>query len=156
MQENPYPWTELTKVLPLAEMILSGCAATITGTTADKATQRARNIVEEATEWRTAHAKRVATALEHRNRLRALPLSDLLDQIGQDLRKDPASRSNIEAAEERLGITLPQEYKDLLLLSDGMEFIPSIYIPGLRSVKELTWEESEDLGLNELTVDLCS
>ncbi|KAJ3862017.1 hypothetical protein EV359DRAFT_1212, partial [Lentinula novae-zelandiae] len=70
------------------------------------------------------------------------------------LRKDPASQSDIEAAEERLKITLPASYTEFLLLSNGMDFIPSINMPGLRSVKELKWESAEDLGLDELFVNL--
>ncbi|KAJ3876396.1 hypothetical protein F5051DRAFT_36372 [Lentinula edodes] len=147
-------WRELMRPFPLADMILSGRARKITGTTPEEAMQRAKTIVQEIEQWRSTHAKGVAAARDRRAHLRALPLKDLLNQIGKDLRKDPASQSDIEAAEERLKITLPASYTEFLLLSDGMDFIPSINMPGLRSVTELKWESAEDLGLDELPVDL--
>ncbi|KAJ4498451.1 hypothetical protein C8R41DRAFT_135165 [Lentinula lateritia] len=147
-------WRELMRSFPLADMIISGRARKITGTTPEEAIQRAKTIVQEIEQWRSTHAKRVAAARDRRAHLRGLPLQDLLNRIRKDLRKDPASQSDIEAAEERLKITLPASYTEFLLLSNGIDFIPSINMPGIRSVKELKWESAEDLGLDELSVNL--
>ncbi|OCH91235.1 hypothetical protein OBBRIDRAFT_544180 [Obba rivulosa] len=61
---------------------------------------------------------------------------------------------SIAAVEERLGVSLPDDYKEFLRVSNGMGLIPALNVPTLRPVEELKWEDPKDLGLTELWVDL--
>ena len=72
----------------------------------------------------------------------------------ETLLKPPASSTAIHDAEERLGVALPEDYKQFLLVSNGIEFMPSINAPGFRPVEELKWQAAEDLGLDDFHVDV--
>ncbi|TFY59634.1 hypothetical protein EVJ58_g5660 [Rhodofomes roseus] len=84
-----------------------------------------------------------------------VPMLDVLKWEQHDtLIKPPASPSAIKQAEERLGVALPEDYKQFLLVSNGIEFMPSIDAPGFQSVQELEWDNAAELGLDEFRVDL--
>lgn len=72
----------------------------------------------------------------------------------ETLLKLPASSTAIREAEERLGTLLPDDYKEFLLVSNGLEFMPSINAPGLRQVEKLEWQDAEDLGLDDFRIGL--
>lgn len=72
----------------------------------------------------------------------------------ETLLKQPASPAAILDAEARLGITLPEDYKQFLLVSNGIEFMPSIDAPGFMAIEALQWKTAKELGLDEFRVDL--
>ncbi|KAJ7809978.1 hypothetical protein B0H13DRAFT_2384848 [Mycena leptocephala] len=90
--------------------------------------------------------------------LRTSALLDALEPLKPDdedsIKEAPATETDIADVEVRLGMPLPADYREFLLVSNGMKFIPSLELPGLRPVAELAWEESKDLGLDELEITL--
>jgi hypothetical protein len=70
------------------------------------------------------------------------------------LRRLPATIGVISEVEDHLRVRLPEDYKDFLLASNGVEFMPSVSAPGFRHVDELTWQAADELGLDAFRIDL--
>lgn len=146
---------------PLVSLALTGVVAEATGHSAEQAAHDAE-VVKQA-----LHSLRPAStaAREGRNDpgqyftdMRWDRLITMLDIVKWEqhktLLRHPASLMAVEEAEERLGIVLPADYKQFLLVSNGIEFMPSIDAPGFRPVEELQWQTAEELGLDGFRVDL--
>jgi hypothetical protein len=65
----------------------------------------------------------------------------------------PASDDQISEAETRLDILLPDDYKEFLRTADGLGFSGTPAIPGLKSVRDLGWDNAVDLGLESLRLN---
>ncbi|KZT68607.1 hypothetical protein DAEQUDRAFT_757495 [Daedalea quercina L-15889] len=65
----------------------------------------------------------------------------------------PASPLAIRETEERLGVELPADFKDFLLVSNGLDTL-TIDAPPLKPVEELCWESPEELDLDWFRVTL--
>ena len=70
-------------------------------------------------------------------------------QQDRTLFKDPATSGDIQALEKRLGVTLPDDYKDFLKISNGFNAGMDDGIfdgygpgPGLYSIDKVTWDSS--------------
>ena len=151
---------ELGRCRTLVEFCMSGIVAEITGHSASDAEsdvaaiQRAlqafsETSIEAEKRQRSTAGKFAAAAWSALVRMvDALKLEDDRTAL-----RPPASPSSIRAAEERLGVELPADYKEFLLLTNGLEML-SIDAPALKSVEELCWETPEELGLDWMRVDL--
>ncbi|KZT68595.1 hypothetical protein DAEQUDRAFT_323868 [Daedalea quercina L-15889] len=155
-------WTfYIAKWRPLVALAMTGVVAEVTGRTAEQADRDAEVVKQALRSIRPAVA---ATRDQWRASVEGftettwsvlVPKLDILKWDQHDtLLKPPASPSAIEEAEERLGATLPEDYKQFLLVSNGMEFMPSINAPGFRPVEDLEWQTAEELGLDNFRVDL--
>lgn len=154
-------WTlELGRCRTLVDFSVSGVVAEITGHGASDAEQDAAAIQQalqafsetsvEAEEQQRSNAARFSAA--------AWPaLVKMFDTLkledDESALRSPASPSAIRAAEERLGVELPADYKDFLLITNGLEML-SIDAPALKPVEELCWESPEELGLDWMRVNL--
>ena len=155
-------WTfNIARWRPLVSLALTGIVVGATGHTAEQAAHDAE-IVKQALyslhpSSVAAHEGRDAPA-QHFTDMRWDRLVPMLDNLKWEqhhtLLRHPASLTVIEEAEERLGITLPPDYKQFLLVSNGVEFMPSIDTPGFKPVEELRWQTAEELGLDAFRVDL--
>lgn len=77
------------------------------------------------------------------------------DVLGSDpYIRAPATHAAIAAAETRLGISLPEDYKSFLLTSDGAGFSGTMSIPGMERVADLEWHDANEMGLGELRIEL--
>ena len=83
-----------------------------------------------------------------------VPMLDVLRWEQPDtLLRRPASNTAIADAKERLGAVLPADYKQFLLVFNGIEFMPSVDAPGFKPVEEVRWLTAEELGLDGSRVD---
>ena len=80
-------------------------------------------------------------------------LAEILRLRGADTAGEPASPESIEAAEARLGIRLPDDYRDFLCTTDGLP--ADVVFPRLLGAAELR-EESGVVVLSEPAVILLS
>ncbi|KAJ7447118.1 hypothetical protein B0H11DRAFT_1878944 [Mycena galericulata] len=152
-------WLRLIKCRKLAPIILEGGLGRAMGQTAEGAKKDAETIIAAfrslpSREERLRRAREVVPPTP-------LSISALLDILGpfkadddESLRKHPTTEKEISDAGVRLGVSLPEDYHDFLLVSNGMNFMPPLELPGLRPVEELVWEEASDLGLDELEMSL--
>ncbi|KAM0247908.1 hypothetical protein ACHAQJ_009655 [Trichoderma viride] len=67
--------------------------------------------------------------------------------------KSPASPEAIEQQEAALRITLPEDYKKFLHVTNGIGFTGIGRIPSLCGVEELQWKQAEDVGLEYLRLE---
>ena len=155
-------WLDVARWKDVAELaVTSGSVSGVTGRTSEMAEQDAA-IVREALLSFSVTAAAVET--QHRKEMEKFvrasmsSLTQMLDVLKSEshetLLKPPASLTAIHDVEERLGISLPDDYKEFLLISNGLGCMPSIHAPGFRSVGELEWQDAEDLGINDFRVDL--
>lgn len=103
--------------------------------------------------------QKISTALDERlsagrtNAYSNLSWKKLLKEIsGKENKKmilSPATKQEIENAEERLQIKLPKEYKDFLKISNGLKTI-SDTIPTLLSVDKIGWLKDLDKELVDI------
>ncbi|PGH04609.1 hypothetical protein GX51_03442 [Blastomyces parvus] len=81
------------------------------------------------------------------------------DAPPESLFHDPASRADIAAAEKRLGIKLPADYKEFLAITDGFEQswggIVADPVP-LHGVSEIRWLEDDEDYFLDLEIDLIN
>lgn len=73
------------------------------------------------------------------------------NQLKTSLTSKPATKEEIEKAEERLEIKLPKEYKDFLLVSNG--FCPYSLNPTLLPVDKIDWLKNLDEQLIDIWTD---
>lgn len=151
---------ELGRCRSLVDFSVSGVVAEITGHSASDAEQDAAAIRQaleafsetsiEAEERQRSNSARFAAAAWPTlvKMLDALKLEDYEAAL-----RPPASPSAVRAAEERLGVELPADYKEFLLITNGLEML-SIDAPALKPVEELCWETPEELGLDWMRVSL--
>lgn len=146
---------------PLCRPILDGAITRWTGRTAEIAQEESDKVSQTLRAWHEHNQQRKTRRVAQRQTIHGLSFSQLLERLegrkSEDqttLRKAPASQSEIQATEERLEIQLPDEYKAFMLVSNGLEFIPSINKPGLRPLSELKWQSAEELGLDEFRIEL--
>ena len=64
----------------------------------------------------------------------------------------PATRNDIEAAEKRLGVTLPKNYVDFLLITNGFHAATGIE-PGLCAVNNIDFLKNVDPELYEIWIE---
>lgn len=145
---------------PLCRPILDGAIARWTGRTAEIAQEESDIVCQTLRAWHEHNQQRKTRRVAQRQTIRGLSFPQLLERLegrkSEDqttLRKDPASQSEIQAAEERLEIQLPEDYKAFMLVSNGLDFIPSINKPGLRPLSDLKWQSAEELGLDEFRIE---
>ncbi|KAJ7157596.1 hypothetical protein C8R43DRAFT_948972 [Mycena crocata] len=158
---HPSEWADLLKCRPLAPIILEGELGKVTGQTAEGAEVDAERIISAFRSWPSTQEPRRKAREAERSRFASLDtpaLLDILEPFKSDddvsLRTSPAAERDIAEVESRLCLSLPKDYRDFLLVSNGMKFMPSLELPGLRLVEGLVWEEANDLGLEELEVTL--
>lgn len=154
-------WTlELGRCRTLVDFSVSGVVAEITGHSASDAERDAAAIQHalqafagtsvEAEEQQRSHAAKFAAA----EWPALVKMVDALKLEGyESALRPPASPSAIRAAEERLGVELPADYKEFLFITNGLEML-SIDAPALKPVEELCWESPEELGLDWMRVSL--
>ena len=160
---HPYIWNqEIRPWRKVAEFAMDGVLAEILGRTPEDGDRDAAIVNRALLAFPTTSA-----AIEEQQRMTdhkfaAAPLSALIPMLDvlkweqdETLLKPPASPSAIAEAEARLGVQLPDEYKQFLLLSNGLG-PTTTDMPGLRSVEELRWEDPYELGLDLLPIDLGS
>lgn len=161
--DSNHVWaSRIARWRPLAHFCKAGIVAEVTGRTPEQAdhdaeaVKRAINSLRSSsttsrTEQRESSVPRFADLAWDV----LVPMLNVLKwEQHETLLKPPASSAAIRDAEERLGITLPEDYKQFLLVSNGIEFMPSIDAPGFRAIEALKWETAEELGLDEFRVDL--
>lgn len=157
--ELSYIWLELHNVTELA--VTSGVVAGITRRNSQDTEQDTTTLKEAlvsvlatSATIETQHRKLVES-FRQASMSTLIRMLDVLKWEDHDtLLKPPASSTVIHDAEERLGILLPDDYKEFLLVSNGIEFMPSINAPGFRPVEKLEWQDAEDLGLDDFRVEL--
>ncbi|KAA1469479.1 hypothetical protein DENSPDRAFT_605241 [Dentipellis sp. KUC8613] len=154
-------WMQVIKYRVLAGIILEGTFKRYASQTAADAQQDADKVVEAIRAWPAKHGERQSARAQRRVELSAAGFDAILKifepfkwENEESARRPPASDEAIAAAEERLGLPLPDDYKEFLKISNGMGFLPDLGMPGLRSVESLEWEEFADLGLDEIDADL--
>lgn len=67
--------------------------------------------------------------------------------------KSPASSEAVEQQETVLEITLPEDYKKFLRVTNGIGFTGAGWIPSLCGVEEMQWKQAEELGLGYLRLE---
>jgi hypothetical protein len=67
--------------------------------------------------------------------------------------KSPASSEAIEQQEATLKVTLPDDYKKFLRVTNGIGFTGIGRIPSLCGVEELQWKQAEDVGFEYLRLE---
>lgn len=160
---NPYTWIqEIRAWRKVVEFVMGGALAEILGRTPADGDRDAAVVNRSLLAFPTTSA-----AIEEQRRMTdrkfaAAPLPALIPMLDvlkweqdETLLRPPASPSAIAEAETRLGVQLPDEYKQFLLLSNGLG-PTTTDMPGLRSVEELRWEDPRELGLDWFPVDLGS
>lgn len=155
-------WTSrIARWRPLLRLCRSGIVVEVTGRTSDQADHDAEIVKRAMDSLRipaTTSQPQQGSSVSSLADLSWDSLVPMLDTLKwekhETLLKPPASSTAIRDAEERLGVALPEDYKHFLLVSNGIEFMPSIDAPGFRPVEALKWETAEDLGLDEFHVDL--
>ncbi|KAJ7124523.1 hypothetical protein C8R44DRAFT_875541 [Mycena epipterygia] len=153
-------WWEITRCRILAPIIVEGSLGKSMGQTAEGAQKDAEAIIAAFKSWATTREPcRLAHEAEARKFV-ALNTQSLLEILeprkadnDESLQRPPAAAADIANAEAHLGLSLP-DYRDFLLVSNGMNFMLSLELPELRAVGELAWEKASDLGLDELEVTL--
>lgn len=151
---------ELARCRTLVHFSMSGVVAEITGHGASDAEKDAAAIQQalqafsqtsvEAEERQRSNSARFAAAASPA----LVKMLDALKLEGYETAlRPPASLSAIRAAEERLAVELPADYKEFLLITNGLEML-SIDAPALKPVEELCWETPEELGLDWMRVSL--
>lgn len=156
-------WLELARWRNVAELaITSGVVAEITGRTSQLAEQDTTALKEALLSFPLISAAvetqrcKVLEKFVHASMSSLVRMLDVLAwEDHETLLKPSASSAAIHDAEERLGTgTLPDDYKEFLLVSNGLESMPSINAPGFKPVEALEWQDAEDFGLDDLCVDL--
>ncbi|KAJ7759426.1 hypothetical protein DFH07DRAFT_1023786 [Mycena maculata] len=152
-------WGLLAECRILAPIILEGDLGKTMGQTAEGAKRDAEAIISAFRSWPTREERiREAREANARTPLSTSALLDILEPFKADddasLRKPPTTEESITEVEARLGLSLPEDYREFLRTSNGMNFIARLELPGLRPVEELAWEEASALGLEELEVTL--
>ncbi|TFY59633.1 hypothetical protein EVJ58_g5661 [Rhodofomes roseus] len=145
----------------LVDFALTGIVVEITGHTASQAEQDAATIRQAllnfpkssaiVDEQKRLTAERFAKA-SWPVLVRILDICKL--DIDETALRPPASPSAILEAEERLGVELPSDYKEFLLISNGMEDLSVESAPRFQRVEELCWQSPEKLGLDWVRVTL--
>ncbi|RFU75923.1 smi1 knr4 family containing [Trichoderma arundinaceum] len=67
--------------------------------------------------------------------------------------KSPTSAEAIGQQQTRLQITLPEDYKKFLHVTNGIGFTGISWIPSLCGIEELQWEQAEDVGFEHLRLE---
>lgn len=67
--------------------------------------------------------------------------------------KSPASPEAIQQQEATLQITLPDDYKRFLQVTNGTGFTGIGWIPSLCGVEQLQWEQADDAGFESLRLE---
>ncbi|KAH9837853.1 uncharacterized protein C8Q71DRAFT_754851 [Rhodofomes roseus] len=155
-------WTfDIARWRPLIRLSRTGIVAQVTGRTFEQANHDAEVVRQALQSLRTSSVVALDEQRVSSQSIADLPWSTLVPMLDvlkweqhDTLIKPPASPSAIKQAEERLGVALPEDYKQFLLVSNGIEFMPSIDAPGFQSVQELEWDNAAELGLDEFRVDL--
>lgn len=147
-------WELIMACRALTPFILSGSVASITGGTPENASRDSADIVSALETWSTKRSNLIAatTSLSYDEML--IRLEPRKWASDNSLRFSPATDAAIQSAEARLDVLLPEDYKAFLRVSDGMNSLPSLNLPGLRKVDELRWEDADGIGLDEFQVDL--
>lgn len=138
----------------MTRLILSGFVAQITERTAEVAARDAADVISALDTWFDKHSHPAVPSIP-------LSYDDMLTKLEpwkwehhNSLRMSPASEDTVSSAQARLEIRLPEDYTAFLRVSNGMNFMPLLDLPGLRNVEELQWEEASEIGLDEFRVDL--
>ncbi|KAH9919603.1 uncharacterized protein B0H18DRAFT_1027083 [Fomitopsis serialis] len=145
----------------LVDFALTGVVAEITGHTATQAEQDASTIKQALLDFPETSAVVEKQQRATAQRFAEAPWPALvrmldifkLEGIYETIIRPPASPSAIREAEQRLGVELPSDYKDFLLISNGTNDL-SIDVPGFKRVEDLCWESPDDLGLDWVRVTL--
>ncbi|KAJ6562598.1 hypothetical protein B0H19DRAFT_1027418 [Mycena capillaripes] len=154
-------WERIIRCRSLAPIIIEGNLGRFMGQTAHGAQKDAEAIITAFRSWETTREPRQKAREAEARKFATLGTRELLEILEahktndeETLQKPPAVAKEISEAGTRLGLTLPQDYQDFLLVSNGLNFMPSLELPALRPVEELVWEEAADLGLDDLEVTL--
>lgn len=157
-------WTfDIARWRPLVNLCRTGIVAEVSGRTAERANRDAELVKQALHSLRSTTTSAAGGIQQHASaqEIDDLPWSALVPMLEvlkweqhATLLKPPASPSAIQEAEQRLGVVLPEDYKRFLLVSNGIEFMPSIDSPGFMSVEELQWQAAHELGLDTFRVDL--
>ncbi|KAJ7168705.1 hypothetical protein C8R46DRAFT_1268147 [Mycena filopes] len=161
IMQHPSEWYHLLEYRSLAPLILEGGMGRATGQTPEGAAADAETIIAAIQSWSTTRQPRRKAREDAARKVAGLHLEELLDRLEPSkadddgsLRKGPAAEEDIASIEAALGMSLPQDYREFLLVSNGLNSLPTMELPGLRPVGELDWEDTTALGLNELEVTL--
>ncbi|KAH9919600.1 uncharacterized protein B0H18DRAFT_1027060 [Fomitopsis serialis] len=158
---TPDVWSAQLEHWPkVVKLAINGVVAEATGRSSDDA-ERDAAIVRRALlsfPETSAAVEEQRHSIAQRVSLAPLPsLLPMLDVLKWDqdekLLKPPASPSAIHKAEVRLGVQLPEDYKQFLQLSNGLG-PTTVNRPGLKPVEQLLWEDPDRLGLEWFHVDL--
>ncbi|KAJ7153665.1 hypothetical protein C8R46DRAFT_1301142 [Mycena filopes] len=154
-------WYHLLEYRSLAPLILEGGMGRATGQTPEGAAADAETIIAAIQSWSTTRQPRRKAREDAARKVTGLRLEELLDRLelsmvdeDSSLRKGPAAEDDIASIEAALGISLPEDYREFLLVSNGLNSLPTMELPGLRPVGELEWEDAAALGLDELEATL--
>ena len=155
-------WRELVLWRNVAELALSGgTAARIVNRSVQEIQQDALAVKHALLSFSETSTSVLASQRKSRERFVRAPLSALVTMLEvlkweshRTLFRPPASQAAIQEAEERLGVELPSDYKEFLLVSNGVEFMTAADAPGFRPVEDLRWQDATELGLDEFPVTL--
>ncbi|KAJ7153664.1 hypothetical protein C8R46DRAFT_912275 [Mycena filopes] len=161
IMQQPSEWFRLLEYRSLAPLILEGGTGRATGQTPEGAATDAQTIIAAIQSWSTTREPRHKAREDAARKVAGLHLEELLDRLEPSeadddgsLQKAPAAEDDIASIEAVLGISLPEDYREFLLISNGLNSLPTMELPGLRPVGELAWEDANALGLDELEVTL--
>ncbi|KAJ7168706.1 hypothetical protein C8R46DRAFT_1268158 [Mycena filopes] len=161
IMQHPSEWYHLLEYRSLAPLILEGGMGRATGQTPEGASADAETIIAAIQSWSTTRQPRRKAREDAARKVTGLRLEELLDRLelskaddDGSLRKGPAAEEDIASIEAALGMSLPQDYREFLLVSNGLNSLPTMELPGLRPVGELEWEDAAALGLDELEATL--
>ncbi|KZT68606.1 hypothetical protein DAEQUDRAFT_727729 [Daedalea quercina L-15889] len=160
--EQPTLWRQLACWRNVAELAVAGSIVSeITGRTSELAEQDAELVNQVLLSFSATSATVQSRRRGAEEKIVDAPMSTLVPMLDvlkwgshDTILRPPASSAAIQEAEKRLGIELPEDYKQFLLISNGIEFMPSINAPGFKPVEELKWQDAEELGLDGFHVDL--
>ncbi|KAF8649415.1 hypothetical protein AX16_005856 [Volvariella volvacea WC 439] len=158
---RPHLWPSLLKWKPLIPYWVRGILAQKTGTTHASILSQVNHVIAAIAEWRTTQADQQSKTDTRQKELAKLPCATLIQILeplkwdGDDaLARPPATVAQVAEAEARLGVSLPEDYKEFLRTSNGSGYIPNLAKPALKGVESLKWEDSKDLGVDGLPLDL--